>query len=220
MKYHLIICVFVIRRQFFRSCYLCCIHSYKTALFRKKITVVCKMTTSCLESWILFHKADLWVCSFFAISQKSLKIFWYFGLCRFNDNLITVSKTFSFSSRNWNISVTGSYNIYSLGKEDNSFHVNSSSFSGVSQLISLAQPPNQRCRQNYALILLPLLVGYPLSLNHLLSTQLLTVCFLPFFEAYNQQLTSDFNILWWSYNRKIKLLRELQKLNSIWPIFF
>ena len=116
----------------------------------------------------------------FAISQKSLKIFWYFGLCRFNDNLITVSKTFSFSSRNWNISVTGSYNIYSLGKEDNSFHFNSSSFSGVSQLISLAQPPNQRCRQNYALILLPLLVGYPLSLNHLLSTQPLTVCFLPF----------------------------------------
>ena len=41
----------------------------------------------------------------------------------------------------------------------------------------LTQPPNQRCRQNYALILLPLILGCPLSLNHLLSTQLLTVCF-------------------------------------------
>ena len=30
----------------------------------------------------------------------------------------------------------------------------------------------------------------PLSLNHLLSIQLLTVCLLPFFEAYHQQLTN------------------------------
>ena len=54
----------------------------------------------------------------------------------------------------------------------------------------LTQPTNQRSRKNYALILLPSLAGCPLSLNHLFSTQLPTVCSSPFYEAYHQQLTN------------------------------
>ena len=96
----------MIWRKFFHSCYLWGIRSHKTALFRKNITVVC------MESWISFHKADLWAIPHF--TEQSLRIFWYLGLSRLNDNLINVSKTCSFSSCNWNISVSGSYNIYSL----------------------------------------------------------------------------------------------------------
>ena len=50
----------------------------------------------------------------FTISEKSLKIFWYLELNRFNDNIITASPNFSFSSLNLNISVSVRYNIHSL----------------------------------------------------------------------------------------------------------
>ena len=49
-------------------------------------------------------------------------------------------------------------------------------------------------------------MGCPLPLNHLLSTQPLAVCVLPFFEAYHQQLTS------------IKRLVIMDMITHIFPV--
>ena len=126
MKYHHGIRFFLIWRQFIHSCYLWCVHLHTNALFRK-IYDGClrpvRRAGDCVTKQI--YEPVL----IFTISQESLKIFWYLRLSRFNDDLITASTTFYFSSRNWDISVMLA-SISTLwnpfGKEDNIFHVNSS----------------------------------------------------------------------------------------------
>ena len=172
-------CFSLIWQKFIHSFYLWCIHSHTTFLIRKINDGRLQDDKRLVRrAGYCFTKQIYEPVLMFTILRKSLEIIWYLVLSRFNYNLITASTTFSFSRLNLNISVSVYVPLTC------NFNVNISWFSGICT-INLKVAIKLTMYAELCLHSATTFVGCSLLLKHLLATQLLAVCFLPFFEAYH-----------------------------------